>query len=67
MTKTKKQERAVKALHKMRGKRWKLGDIAVASGVSVGHLSGISEGYKGFTDATADKIIAAEKELRAKQ
>lgn len=67
MTKTKIQERAVKALLKMRKNRLKFGEIAVASGISVGHLSGIAEGYKGFTDATAEKILLAEKVLRGKQ
>lgn len=52
---------------KMRKNRLKFGEIAVASGISVGHLSGIAEGYKGFTDATAEKILLAEKVLRGKQ
>jgi hypothetical protein len=53
----KKQTRARAILARLRsnGVRWR--DISVMSGVSIGYLSGISEGYRQFSDSVADKII----------
>lgn len=53
----KKQTKARAILARLRGKGVKWRDISVMSGVSIGYLSGISEGYRQFSDPIAEKII----------
>jgi hypothetical protein len=57
----KKQTRARAILARLRSNGVKWRDISVMSGVSIGYLSGISEGYRQFSDSVADKIITGCK------
>lgn len=64
MTLNKKQKQAQAAIQRLRDKRFKYCDIAMATGVSVGYLSGIAGGYRNFSDEVADKIIAGCKGVK---
>jgi len=64
---SKSQEKAKAELIKLREKRWKLREISLATGVGVGNISGIINGYRAFSDATAEKILAGAKQLRGQK
>jgi lambda repressor-like predicted transcriptional regulator len=58
---SKKQAKARAVLARLRDKGVKWRDISMMSGVSIGYLSGICDGYRQFSDNIADKIIAGCK------
>jgi len=63
---TKKQEKARKALEKLRAsnRRWTWEEISAATGLQKGSLCGIHKGYRTFSEKTADKIIAGARLMK---